>query len=409
MIAAAGSGKTTFLVQAAKKIKDQNVLITTYTEANESEIKKKFKGRIPKNITIQTWFSFLLQHGVRPYQSEMHADLHEKKIGFCLSEEKSGRKYDIKNPQTGKKQPIYWGKRDFFKYYFTRDSKVYSDKISKFVIECNKKTNGEIINRITRIYPHIYVDEIQDLAGWELDIFSLLFKSQTNILLVGDPRQVTYLTHHPLRHPNYKDGKIKEFIQNECNRKETICDIDETTLQKSHRNNKFICDFSSALYPDYPVCEPCDCAGCKKETSNHEGVFLVRKEHVEEYCKKYYPQKLFYKEAKFPDLNYGISKGLEFPRVLIFPTGKIEKYLLDGDITKIDTIKAKFYVALTRARLSVGIVCDYGDTDYIEGLIKYKGEKELVHPSKGSGLGAALKAAYLAGESPAPGIAYLPG
>jgi hypothetical protein len=27
----------------------------------------------------------------------------------------------------------------------------------------------------------------------------------------------------------------------------------------------------------------------------------------------------------------------------------------------------------------------------------------------GSGLGAALKAAYLAGESPVPGIAYLPG
>ena len=95
MIAAAGSGKTTFLVQTAKKIKDQNVLITTYTEANESEIKKKFRGRIPKNITIQTWFSFLLQHGVRPYQSEMHADLHEKKIGFCLSEEKSGKKCDM--------------------------------------------------------------------------------------------------------------------------------------------------------------------------------------------------------------------------------------------------------------------------------------------------------------------------
>jgi len=27
----------------------------------------------------------------------------------------------------------------------------------------------------------------------------------------------------------------------------------------------------------------------------------------------------------------------------------------------------------------------------------------------GSGLGAAFKAAYLAGENPAPGIAYLPG
>ena len=48
------------------------VLITTFTEANEREIKKKFieiNGCIPPNVTVQTWFSFLLQHGVRPYQS----------------------------------------------------------------------------------------------------------------------------------------------------------------------------------------------------------------------------------------------------------------------------------------------------------------------------------------------------
>ena len=32
-----------------------------------------------------------------------------------------------------------------------------------------------------------------------------------------------------------------------------------------------------------------------------------------------------------------------------------------------------------------------------------------VKGTPGSGLGAALKAAYLAGESPVPGIAYLPG
>ena len=33
--------------------------------------KKKFieiNGSIPKNVTIQTWFSMLLQHGVKPYQ-----------------------------------------------------------------------------------------------------------------------------------------------------------------------------------------------------------------------------------------------------------------------------------------------------------------------------------------------------
>ena len=41
IVAAAGSGKTTFLVEEALKIKDKNVLMTTFTEANEAEIKKK--------------------------------------------------------------------------------------------------------------------------------------------------------------------------------------------------------------------------------------------------------------------------------------------------------------------------------------------------------------------------------
>lgn len=381
LIAAAGSGKTTYIVQKAKAIKDHNVLITTYTEANESEIKRKFSGRIPKNVTIQTWFSFLLQHGVRPYQSEMHDCLHERKIGFYLSEEKSAKKCDsngnpikIKDKKTGIEHPIYWGeKKDFLKFYFTSDLKIYSDKVSKFIVECNEKTKGEVIGRIARIYSYIFIDEVQDLAGWDLDILKLLFKSKANVTLVGDPRQVTYLTHHPSKYPIYKEGRIKEFADNECNKKDVICDIDETTLSKSHRNNEYICKFSSALYPDFVSCEPCACINCREDKSNHEGVFLVRAEDVEEYCRRYSPQKLFYKEAISPDLNYGISKGLEFQRVLIIPTDKIEKYLKDGDITKIDTVRAKFYVALTRAKCSVGIVFNYTDKDeYIDGLQKYK-------------------------------------
>ena len=41
IIAAAGSGKTTFLVEEALKQKEGKVLITTYTQANEAEIRKK--------------------------------------------------------------------------------------------------------------------------------------------------------------------------------------------------------------------------------------------------------------------------------------------------------------------------------------------------------------------------------
>jgi len=42
-------------------------------------------------------------------------------------------------------------------------------------------------------------------------------------------------------------------------------------------------------------------------------------------------------------------------------------------------------------------------------LDKDEGAKRIEIEQMGSALGAALKAAYLAGESPAPGIACLPG
>ncbi|HGA0173253.1 TPA: UvrD-helicase domain-containing protein [Streptococcus agalactiae] len=73
-IAAAGSGKTTLIVKDALKNKDKKILITTYTNANCDSIKKKIikiNGAIPKNIEVLTWFSFLLKHGLRPYQDIM--------------------------------------------------------------------------------------------------------------------------------------------------------------------------------------------------------------------------------------------------------------------------------------------------------------------------------------------------
>ena len=97
------------------------------------EIKKKFiekKGFIPQNITIQKWFSFLLQHGVRPYQSAMNDELHDKKIGFMLF---NGTSAQFKSEE-----------KNFNEHYFTKDFKIYSDKISKFVMKCNEKTNNRL-------------------------------------------------------------------------------------------------------------------------------------------------------------------------------------------------------------------------------------------------------------------------
>ena len=195
-------------------------------------------------------------------------------------------------------------------------------------------------------------------------------------MIVGDPRQVTYLTHHSSKYKKYRDGKLKEFIEIEC--KKDICDVDTKTLNKTHRNNKDISEFSSKLFPEYASCEPCTCEKCRRYSVPHEGIFLIKKEDVKEYCKMYSPTILRFNKAIYPEWNYGKSKGLSFDRVLIYPTDKIREYLKEGNIPKIETVKAKFYVALTRARYSVGIVCDYDDeTNYIKGLRKYKGKSEF--------------------------------
>lgn len=212
---------------------------------------------------------------------------------------------------------------------------------------------------------------MQDLAGWDLEILNLLFNSESNVLMVGDPRQVTYLTHHPKKHRGFKNGKIANYIRIKC--KEGICHIDSGSLNASHRNNEDICAFSSGLFPEYEPSVPCTCKSCRNYSVSHEGIYMIRTSDITEYCKKYSPTVLKFSKATYPEWNYGKSKGLSFKRVLIYPTDKIKKYLEDGDVSKIDTIRAKFYVALTRARYSAGIVCDYDDnTDYIEGLKKHR-------------------------------------
>lgn len=370
MIAAAGSGKTTYLVTKALEASGENVLITTYTEENEREIRRKIiekNGSIPPNITVQTWFSFLLQHGVRPYQGSRNHNLFGKSIGFYLSSEKSA----CRNKGRGRGvKPIYWGKENFPQYYFTKDWKIYSDKISLFILECNKKTGGKVIDRISRIYQHVFVDEVQDLAGWDLEIIKMLLGTPSRILLVGDPRQVAYLTNNASKYKKYKNGKISEFIDTECHR--LNCVVDQETLNKTHRSNQSICDFSSQLFPEYENSIPCACVECRRSGTDHEGVFLVKCGDKQNYIKTYSPQVLKFKLSEYPEMNYGKSKGLTFNRVLIIPTTDICKWISDRESDDLaDATRSKFYIAITRARFSVGIVYDYKKNEAFDDVEKW--------------------------------------
>ena len=351
IIAAAGSGKTTRLVNEALKIKDGRVLITTYTQANETEIRKKIveiNKCIPEHITVQTWFSFLLKHGVRPFQGV----LFEKKIkGLILVNSQSGLK-----GRTRYGQPIYFGEeKEFEHHYFSNGLKIYSDKLSKFVFRCNEKTKGLVIDRMLKIYSHIFIDEVQDLAGYDLELLKHLFVSNSNILLVGDPRQGTYSTNTAPKNKRYRKANIeKYFFQDDSIQIET----DRTSLQVNYRSNAEICSLSNKLFPGMVAT-----TSGNHTTTGHDGVFFVKECDIASYLSKYEPIQLRDSKRRevhsgYNVMNFGESKGLSFDRVLIYPTKPFLEWLNDNNSELAETSRSKIYVAVTRARYSVGIVID---------------------------------------------------
>ena len=366
IIAAAGSGKTTFLVNQALSICDEKVLVTTFTEANEQEIKKKFieiNGCIPPNVTVQTWFSFLLQHGVRPYQSVIW---DQAITGLKLVNARSGLKGSWKG------RPIYFGEKDIPQYYFTKSMLIYSDKVAKFVCRANELTNGLVIDRLSRIYTHIFIDEVQDLAGYDLELVKLFLNSVSNTVMVGDPRQVTYHTHDEAKHNKYSEGRIEEFIRNEC--EGCTIEIDKETLNVSFRNNKSICELANQVFSEYPACGFLD-----QISTDHDGVFLVNPGDVDSYLERYHPIQLRDKKtvavnSNYSVYNFGDSKGLTFNRVLIYPTKPMLNWLLDHKTELKFQSRSRLYVAITRARHSVGIVFDNKKGIAIEGIKTYKSE-----------------------------------
>lgn len=350
LIASAGAGKTTLIVTEALNC-SESVLITTFTEENEREIRKKVSkknnGIIPSNITISTWFSFLIEHGAKPYQGKMTS---KKITGLNLVNKKSGLKYQTET------HPVYYNEEDVEHHYFDSDFQIYSDKLSKFVFQCNKKSNGAVVERISAIFKNIFIDEVQDMAGYDLELIKLLFSTNSTVKMAGDPRQVTYHTHFSEKYKKYTNGKIQKFVENEC--KSLKCEIDTKKLSGSYRNNQIICDFANSLFPNYPKCN-----SLQEKKTGHDGVFLVKEKDVKKYLREYLPTQLrnSRREKKvdpnYEVKNYGESKGITRDRVLIYPTKKILNWIFEKkDFNNFDS-QCKFYVAVTRAKYSVGIVC----------------------------------------------------
>ncbi|RCK21967.1 UvrD-helicase domain-containing protein [Thalassospira lucentensis] len=347
-VAAAGAGKTSFIVNdALERAKcGERVLITTFTVACAGEIEEKIaeaNGAVPKGIDIITWFSFLIESGVKPFQDYL---FDFEFSGMELVQGKSGIKY-----QNGK-FPVYWGEKDFFHHYFNKLKQVYSDKLAKLVMRCNEASNGAVLRRISAMYDHVYIDEVQDMAGFDLEVIKALSESRSGLTMVGDPRQAIYSTTNGAKFKKFAKANIVEFFSDAG----LAINVDEQTLQENFRSVNDICVYASSLYPHL-----------KPSFSNifaeneREGIFIVPQSRVAQFLNEYEPVQIVNSISvqtctDYPRVNFGRSKGLAYDSVLVYPVMHMRQWIINKDFNISDAARTKLYIAITRARRTVGII-----------------------------------------------------
>ncbi len=339
IIACAGSGKTTTIIEDTLRFSD-SILITTFTDENCDEIRRKYyriNGGIPKNVEILPWFTFELRHLINPFLMPYI-------------------KTDIKGINLVSKQSTVYTNQQSQKHYLDSNDRIYSDKIALLAYKTMTESQDKIINRLKRLYKRIYIDEFQDLAGYDLEIVKVLMKNDFPITLVGDPRQKTYTTHFSRKNKQYEDDK-ESFIRKECNK---YCEVDLTTLNNSYRCPENVIAYASALFPNFTP------SHSNVQLTEGDGIYVVLKRDVLKFLKQEYGTVQLRLNSKTivnntsKVMTFGKSKGSTYENVLIYPTKKIKQAILSNNFKLIDshTILCKCYVALTRAKHKVGIVIE---------------------------------------------------
>jgi superfamily I DNA/RNA helicase len=339
---AAGSGKTwsicnEALANANDAANGKRILITTYTNKGvdtvNGELAKQNLGVPSQRITVRTWYQFLLAELIRPYQSHIVGINQIKAFDF------SDRYGQVNYGKEGETRRYFSGKQQLVK----------KDSASELAVYLNKQSLGSVISRLEKVYSHIYIDEMQDMAGHDLSIVEMLFDSRLDVICVGDNKQATYSTHNARKNKRKAGRNLWEFCADK--QKDGVATIEENMV--SRRFNSNICAFANAVYPNAK-----NITTSMTKTTGHDGVFIIERSDMEQYLEHYNPVVLKYDRRTdvggVPSYNYGECKGMTFDRVLLYPTKPLTGFLAGKELTS----QERYYVAVTRPRYSLAIVVD---------------------------------------------------
>ncbi len=365
IFAAAGNGKTyTLCAKAKAAVENGNkyVLLLSYTNEGirslENEYKKQNSGILDDKVMFKSWYSFLLSDFIKPYQCSLKLNdkQYKQELPFTFPE-------NFINSIAFYTQdlPPKWYNQTHLQYFINQTHDIIPDRVSHLAYLCNEYSNGKVLNRMEEIYSHIFIDELQDYAGWDLEIISLLFESKMMITCEGDYKQATYRTNNSPKNRQYRDENIRNYF----NMLETKGMCTTSYANTTRRFNREICEFINTIHGDVDsMVEPDSNIKCDDSVDN-TGVYVMDIKYLSQYCQHYHPTVLRYdKKAKIDFchncniINYGASKGATYERVVIVPVSTTLPFIKRQTKISSNQTRAKFYVACTRAKHSVVFAVD---------------------------------------------------
>ncbi|WP_145255575.1 UvrD-helicase domain-containing protein [Pseudomonas sp. DE0157] len=366
-IAGAGSGKTHSIVSEAIEAigRGERVLVVTYTTNNQAELRSRFAelhGGSSDRFVVKGLYSFYLEDMIRPYQRV----IFQTRIATTL--------FNTGNPhQNSKTRRTIPGRSEFIDgvinplhYLSACHTKAHTSLLGKLACQVAKLSKDAPAKRLAEIYDRVYFDEVQDLVGWDYQVIKSLNKAMPRSLrCVGDFRQTIYDTAYGQKAPRTADEKLNIFLGR--------LRFQRKTLKTNRRCIQEICDLGDTVhYGIASLYEKTESAVkvIPEAFKQHLGVYVVRQSEVGAYLQVFQPMVLKWRGdsgLKFLPPNtdfytFGKSKGLGFDRVLVLPTANFASFLI-GDQTAFDAdssdeARNKLYVAITRARYSIGFVVE---------------------------------------------------
>ncbi len=345
-LAVAGARKTQSIVEAcATGDPQKRRLILTFTQTGQLDLERRLKAACPAECVpdVLGWYSFLLRHWVRPFLPLMYPGRRLR--GFNFEGEPRKNRYGV---------VIASGAERFL----DGESRAYKLFLSKLAVDVASAAEGTVVSRLQRMYDEIYIDEVQDLTGYDLDVLELLLQSTSTIRLVGDIRQSVFDTNpRDPKYPQFRGIKMLDWFKQQ----EEAGRLEIRHSSETWRSVQEVASFSDLIF-DAALAFPAT-ASRQTATSDHDGVFAIAPEHLAEYTAQFNPACL--RQAvttAIPDgldaVNFGISKGLTLHRVLIFPTGPMKQFLIKGTPLAPKTA-CGLYVGVTRAVHSVTFVLNH--------------------------------------------------